>query len=189
MTEQTNIHISTYASGLDELRDKWRWLLGVGIVWVVLGTFALIMPLAAGLAVELVLGAVLTLGGISQCIHGFSHRAWHGSGSQILGGLLATVAGLLLLFFPMSGVMTLTLLLSMFFIFSGAIRLFLSTRLKGLSGSGLMMTSSILGIVIGILILVGWPTSSMWAIGVLAGIELIFSGFALASFSLALRKD
>ncbi|GAB5498546.1 MAG: hypothetical protein PsegKO_08570 [Pseudohongiellaceae bacterium] len=85
--------------------------------------------------------------------------------------------------------MTLTLLLSMFFIFSGAIRLFLSTRLKGLSGSGLMMTSSILGIVIGILILVGWPTSSMWAIGVLAGIELIFSGFALASFSLALRKD
>lgn len=188
MSDPVTDHVRSEFTGREDLQRNWRWLLGLGVVWIVLGVLAIAMPLAAGIALELVLGAVLLVGGISQTFHAFMNRAWDGFAAQILGAVLAIVAGGLLLFFPMQGVITLTLLLGGFFVATGIIRVILGLQHRGLGGWGLLLASGVLGILIGILILAGWPSSALWAVGLLAGIELIFAGVSLSILGAALRR-
>ncbi len=170
-----------------ELRPRWGWLLAIGILWVILGILAFLAPFAASVAFTLLLGGLFTIGGIAQTIQAFTSRGWRGQALHVASGLLSLALGIVLLIFPMSGVLSLTLVLSAFFIVIGAMRAVFALQHRGTRRWGWMLFSSILAIVVGGLIWFQWPSSALWAIGVLVAVELIFSGWAMINLALAAR--
>ncbi len=171
----------------DELHPRWGWLMALGILWVVLGILAFLAPFAASVALTLLLGALFAVGGGVQTIQAFATRGWRGQALHVASGLLSLALGLVLLIFPLSGVLSLTLLLSAFFIVIGAMRAAFAIQHRGTRYWGWMLFSSLLSIVVGGLIWFQWPTSALWAIGVLVGVELIFFGWAMINLALAAR--
>lgn len=171
------------------VRDNWGWFLALGIFWIAMGTLAVVVPLAATFAVELLIGALLGAGGIVQVVQAFRCRGWRGTAWNGLIGVLSLAAGALLLFFPLGGVLTLTLVLSAFFIASGIFRAAAALQNRDTPGWGWMLFSGLLGIGVGILIWLAWPGSAVWALGLLVGIELIFSGWSMVMIALAARRE
>ena len=93
-----------------------------------------------------------------------------------------------LLQFPLRGVLTLTLLLIALFIFAGMFKIALSIHLRPLSSWGWLMFSGIVSICLGIIIWMGLPGTAKWAIGLLVGIELLFSGLTMTMFAMSIKN-
>jgi uncharacterized membrane protein HdeD (DUF308 family) len=188
MVEHSMEHSEAESRAWHSLRHNWGWLLALGIVWVAFGTLAIIMPLAAGLAFELILGAIFAAGGVFQIFQAVRCRGSNGALMQGLGGALALILGGLLLVFPLQGLASLTLLLSAFFIVAGGFKIVASLQHRSLRYWGWLLVSGILGVLVGVLIWIGWPSSAAWALGLLAGIELIFGGWSMVMLALAARR-
>jgi uncharacterized membrane protein HdeD (DUF308 family) len=182
----------TYSPALSASREAVRrgstWFLVLGILWVVLGALAIIAPLAAALAIQTLIGVLLLVGGIAQIVHAFRSRGWGAFGWHLLSAVAEVVAGALLLFFPLQGVLTLTLILAALFIAVGVVKILAALRNRDTDGWVWLLVSGILSILVGLLIWARWPYSAEWAIGVLVGIEFIFSGWALIMIAMAGRR-
>lgn len=179
------------ATGLlprERLRDNWGWLFGLGVGWVAFGTLTVVMPHAAGLAIDLLLGAIFAAGGVMQLAQTFRCRGTGGTAAQALGGFLSLLLGSLLLFYPYQGLASLTLLLSAFFIVVGGFKVTAALQNRALKAWGWLLFSGLLAISVGVLIWLGWPSSATWAIGLLVGIELVFGGWSLMLLGLAARR-
>jgi uncharacterized membrane protein HdeD (DUF308 family) len=160
----------------------------LGIVQVVGGLFALAIPLAASLAAAIVFGVVLLVTGVAQLIHAFSVRGWKGRVRHALGGVLYTAAGLIVLAFPITGVLTLSIILGVLLVADGVVRYALAYRLRPREGWGWFVTAGIASLIVGSLLLLGWPLAGLWAIGILMGVNLLFSGLTNSSLAVALRS-
>lgn len=190
MTEQapTKDQNADQTPDLKEIQTAWGWLLALGILWIILGTLAIIMPFAATLALEMVFGVLFVIGGVAQLIQAFRAKGWGGAAFQVLGGLLALALGVILLLFPLQGVLTLTILLAAFFVAQGIVKVVSAFRQQPSSGWGWLLFSGLLGIVVGIIIWAGLPGTAVWVLGLLVGIELIFSGWAMIMIAMAGKK-
>ena len=190
MTEQapTNDQNKDQIPGLEDLQAAWGWLLALGILWIILGTLAIIMPFAATLAVEMVFGVLFLIGGVAQLIQAFKAKGWGGAAFQVVSGLLALALGVILLLFPLQGVFTLTILLAAFFVAQGIVKIISAFRERPSSGWGWLLFSGLLGLVVGIIIWAGLPGTAIWVLGLLVGIELIFSGWAMVMIAMARKK-
>jgi uncharacterized membrane protein HdeD (DUF308 family) len=93
-------------------------------------------------------------------------------------GVLYVVAGAWLAFFPLTGIITLTLFLAFMFIVEGFLEAGIAFRIRPHSGWGWMLLSGIVAVAVGVLLIANLPSSATWAIGLLVGINLIMSGFA-----------
>lgn len=170
------------------IRAHPKAFIALGVVSVVLGFAALLFPFAATLAAELVLGGVLVAAGIAQVAHGVQLRAWKGWGVLVAGGALSILVGGLLLLFPMTGVMSLTLVLAAFFLVGGVMRAILAARMRPHEGWGWLLTSGLLSAALGLIVLTQWPEAAQWLLGLLLGVDLIFSGTFLVQTGNRLRK-
>jgi len=168
---------------------NWRWFLALGVLWLLLGLSALLLPFAAGLAVELLIAILLVVGGIGQLVQAFRGRGWPNHALQVIGGALAVLAGGLLLLFPFQGMATLTLILSAFFVASGILKIVIALQNRAFAQWDWLLVSGILGLFIGLLIALGWPASAVWAIGLLVGIDFTFTGAAMIALSLSARRS
>jgi uncharacterized membrane protein HdeD (DUF308 family) len=167
---------------------RWKWLLAVGILSVIGGTFAIIVPLAASISATILVGWAMLFGAAAQLLaaiqeHATSDRIIHG-----LFALLYAAAGFYLLLFPVSGTITLTVVLVAFFFAAGVIRLFLAAQAWNEEGALWLAASGAIAIVLGILILVDFPSSAAWALGLIVGIELLLAGWQLIALALAARS-
>lgn len=169
------------------LQRRWGWLLVLGIVQIIAGAIALTIPAAASLAAAIVAGAVMLVAGIFQGIHAFSVRGWKGVMLQMLGAVLYIVAGLIFLLFPVTGALSLTIIVGVLLIADGAVRYVLAYRLKPRDGWGWFLAAAIASTLVGILLLVGWPITGLWALGILLGVNLIFSGVGNCVLALTFR--
>jgi uncharacterized membrane protein HdeD (DUF308 family) len=150
-----------------------------GIVLVVLGALALIVPMAAALAIELILGWLLLLAGITQVIHALrskgSQRFWWEAGIGILYCLVAYS----LLMDPMQGLITLTLLLTILFIAEGIFKIILAWQLRPASTWPWLLVSGLLSCALGMIILSNISGNASWVLGIMVGINFVFAGWAL----------
>jgi uncharacterized membrane protein HdeD (DUF308 family) len=175
----------------------WLWISGVASI--VLGIVALVFPFAATIAAELLFGAVLATVGAIQVFSAFLARR---SGNRVwsfLFGIAALVAGGLLLLYPLQGALTLTIILASFLLAGGAFEMISAWYLRpanlhfvGLPpvrGWGWLAASGVLSIILGIILLFGLPVTSVWALGLFLGIDLIFLGFCEISFARALQRE
>jgi uncharacterized membrane protein HdeD (DUF308 family) len=170
------------------IRKHWGWFLFLGILFIIGGTLAILLPGWASLSLELVIGWILLIAGIFQVIHSFASKGWGAFFLRFLGGLLYIAAGILLLFYPLGGLLTLTLLLAILFIVQGIFRIMFSIQIKGRGQWGWALFGGLITLALGILIYVQWPSSSVWVLGLFLGIDLIFAGWTLVMLSLASRK-
>jgi len=172
----------------DSLRANWGWFLALGIVFIVGGAFAIAMPLIGGVAVTLVVGWSLIFVGTLQLVQAWRIRSSGAFIWQLIIGLIVLVGGLAMIVNPIVATVTLTLLLGVIFLAKGIVQLFLGLRLRPHEAWGWIVAAGGLAAIVGILILLSWPSSAGWALGTLAGISLIFSGWSYVMIALAARR-
>ena len=168
----------------DEIARHWKRVLAVGIGCVIVGLLAVAIPIAASISVAVLTGWILLIAGAIQLGYGVRTRMWW----RVLMAALAVVAGGLILIFPLEGTITLTMVLVAWFWASGATRLVAWWQTRGTEGSWMLPVGGVLSIVLGSLIWADLPSSAAWAIGLLVGIDLVFTGSGLIMAALAARR-
>ena len=174
-------------AGEESLGHFRSWAIFAGILLVALGIAAVIYDQTATIASVLVFGWVLALAGIMQIIHAFQVRDWSGFFVYLLDGIFRGTVGALLVVYPASGAMALTLVLSFYFIAGGLFRTFLAFSLR-YSSWGWTVASGLVSVVLGVMLAMQWPTSALWFIGFAVGIDLICSGWALLMFAAVAKQ-
>jgi uncharacterized membrane protein HdeD (DUF308 family) len=172
------------------LHEHWKMFLVEGIVLVVLGLIAIVLPPIATLAVEILFGWLFLISGVMGLITTFWMRQAPGFWWALVSAVLAIAAGIVLLVWPLSGVLSLTLVLIVFFTIEGVASIMYALEHKReLSGRwGFMLASGIVDLVLAAVIFVGLPGTAAWAIGVLVGINMVFGGSALIAMAMHARE-
>jgi uncharacterized membrane protein HdeD (DUF308 family) len=173
------------------VREHWVMFLIEGIVLVILGILAVVIPPIATIAVTLVVGWLFLISGIVGLVTTYMARHAPGFWWSLISAVLAVIAGLVLLLWPISGAVTLTLLLIAFFTIEGIVSIMYALEhKKELSGRwGWMLVSGIIDLILAAIILSGLPGTAAWAIGLLVGINLLFGGVAMIGMALHARGD
>jgi uncharacterized membrane protein HdeD (DUF308 family) len=172
------------------LHLHWRAFLIEGIVLFILGIFAIVVPAVATIAVEVFFGWVLLLSGVVGLISTFRMRSAPGFGWSLLSAVIAVAAGVILLAWPLSGVLSLTLILTAFLTLEGIASIMMSlTHRHGFSARwALLLVSGLVDLILAAMIFLGLPGTAAWAIGLLVGINLVFGGSTLVSMALQARS-
>jgi uncharacterized membrane protein HdeD (DUF308 family) len=172
------------------LHSHWRLFLIEGLVLLILGLLAIIVPRVATVAVELLLGWLLLISGIIGLITTLRMRSAPGVGWAMVSAFLGIAVGLILLWWPLSGAFTMALILTVFFLIEGiASILYALDHKRELSGRwGWMLFSGLVDLLLAGLIFLGLPGTAAWAIGLLVGINMIFGGSALIGMALRARS-
>jgi uncharacterized membrane protein HdeD (DUF308 family) len=172
------------------LREHWVLFLVEGVVLLVLGATAVVLPPIATLAVTILLGWLFLVSGIAGLVTTIWMRHAPGFWWSLLSAVLGLVVGVMLLASPLVGAFSLTLVLIAFFLVEGAASImFALDHRRELSGQwGWMLASGIIDLALALMIFAGLPSTAAWALGLLVGINMIFGGAALIAMSLHARK-
>ena len=172
------------------VREHWKAFLFEGILLAVLGLAAMIVPPLASLAVTIFLGWMFLVTGVAGLVMTYWARHMPGFWWSLISAALAVLAGGILLARPMQGVLTLTIVIGAYFLAEGvATIMYALEHRKELSGRwSWLLIAGLMDIVIAFFIIAGLPGSAEWAIGLLAGLNLMFGGATLIGMALAVRK-
>lgn len=174
---------------LREIAKTWKRFVVVGALMLLLGIISIAVPPLASLASTIFVGWILIFAGVFLIAVAFSRSgAWQVIAGIIWGLLTAGVGIYIAIANPERGVLALTLVLCIYFIVVGATRIWVAFSERGTPGAGLYGVNGVLSLIIGILILAELPESSLWAIGLLVGIDLIFAGWSLIATGMAGRE-
>ena len=171
------------------LHQHWKLYLFEGIVLLVLGAAAIVLPPLATLAVTIVLGWLLLVSGVVGLFTTLWMRQAPGFWWSLVSAVLGIAVGFMLLAMPLTGAFSLTVLLVAFFIIEGIASIMFSLEHKReLSGRwGWMLVSGVIDLVLALFIFAGLPSTAAWAIGLLVGINMVFGGAALIAMALHAR--
>ena len=172
------------------VRAHWVAFLIEGILLVILGLAAMILPPLASLAVTILLGWMFLISGVAGLALTFWARAMPGFWWSLISAVLAIVAGIILLAQPVQGTLTLTIVIGAYFLAEGvaSIMYALEHRREMSERWGWMLAAGVVDIVIAGIIITGLPGSALWAIGLLVGINLLFGGISLIAMAIAARS-
>jgi uncharacterized membrane protein HdeD (DUF308 family) len=172
------------------LSAHWRLFLFEGIVLVLLGLAAIMLPLIATIAIAIVVGWIFLLSGVVGLLATFRMRSAPGFWWSLLSGILGVVAGIVLLRWPLRGAFSLTLVLTLFLMLEGVVSIMFALEHKReLSGRwGVMLLSGVVDLILAGMIYAGLPGTAAWAIGLLVGINMVFGGSALIAMALHARN-
>ena len=163
-------------------------LIILGVLTVILGVLALISPMMAGMTVAVMVGILMIIGGIVRTVFAFKAQSWGKGILAFVLGALTLLVGLVMVFRPVLGLTSLTLVLAAYFLIDGIFEIFEAFDLKPLKGWGWMLFGGIVSVLLGFMIWRQWPVSGAWAIGILFGVKLIFAGVAMAAIGGAGRS-
>src|ERR1700730_3638763 len=172
------------------IHDHWGLFLAEGIILVILGFAAIVVPPIAGLATTIFLGWMLLLGGVVGLVSTFWGRSLPGYWWSLLSALVAVFAGIILLWYPIEGLVTLTYVLIAYFIGDGILSIMLPIEhRRELTGRWeWMVFSGIVDLILAGIIIAGLPGAFAWALGLMVGIDLVFGGTSLIGMALAARR-
>jgi len=171
-----------------ELRHKWGWTVAFGVLLSLAGFVALGSVLLTTISTILVVGIAMMVCGVGEIIEGFAMRCWKKFFLWIVIGLLYIAAGFSVFQNPILAAGFFTLLLGVSLVASGIFRSILAFQLPLNTPRVLVFFSGILSLVIGAYILARWPASSLWVIGTILGVDLLFAGASWIGVGLTLRR-
>lgn len=174
-------------SALDKLSDNWGWFVALGAVQLILGIVALGHVFVATLVSVLFIGILMLIGGIGQLVQAWRIKHWAGFVLWTLGGVLYVIAGIIAMTNPVLGASFLTLLFGATLIGTGALRLWIWFNNRGQRGWQWIAFSGVVTVAVGILIAADWPANSVWILGLLLGLDLLFHGWTLLFVGMTLR--
>ena len=173
--------------GFEELRQKWGWLMALGILLIVLAIVALAIIPAPSLATAIVLGWLLVFSGIFEAIHGFQVRGSRSLFLHLIGGVLGVLVGLMVVTHPVAGALAWTLLFASFLTIVGVFRVVAAARLK-FPHWGWAAFDGGITLLLGVMVWAGWPWSALWFLGLSVEVSLPLRGWSYVMFALALGQ-
>ena len=174
----------------DMLKAHWRLYVFEGVVMIVLGVLAIVFPVFATLAVDLYLGWLFLFCGVLALIIMITAGNIPGFWWALVTAILTILVGLALLLRPGAGVVSLTAVLTAFFIVEGVFQTAAAlTHRDGIPHSwGWLLASGIADLVLAAIIIAGWPGTVDWTLGLLAGVSLLTSGWAIVMVAMSVRS-
>ena len=176
------------ASLVEHIRNNAGLAIGIGVVMLIAGLIAVASPAIAGLSITWVVGLTLAIGGISECFLAFKAGALGKGLIMFIVGALMAMVGFFMVSQPVAGLASLTIFLMASLIATGILEIGVAFQLRPSQGWGLQLMNGILTLLLGILLWRQFPLSGVWAIGVLFGIKMIFSGWALIFIGRAFKR-
>ena len=163
-------------------------LIGMGILFIVLGMIGIAGQTLFSFVTINVLGAFLIFGGALQFAHALQSKGWKSVAIQVLLAILYVAAGIYTWAFPIPALEVITLWLAAIFFVTGFLRLISAFQHRHFREWFWLVLSSAISILMGILIMNGYPESSLWLPGLLIAIELLLQGWSLLFLGLAARS-
>ncbi|MGB2628117.1 MAG: DUF308 domain-containing protein [Candidatus Acidiferrum sp.] len=164
------------------------WYIGFAVLFIILGIISIAEPMMAALAVALLVGWLLIFAGGAHLVSAFSGG---GAGRviwQVLIGIVYLVGGFYFLTHPLLSVGTLTLVLAGIILAEGVFEIIAYFKTRSSGASVWLLINGLITLLLGGLIWFHWPSSSVWAIGILLGVNLLMTGMTRLMFGLAARK-
>jgi len=159
------------------------------IVFILLGILAIAVPVLFTYSIEVLIGAIFLVGGLMQGYRTFKTD----DKSSFVGSLAMSVIfilfGLLLLAYPITGIITLTLFIALILFVEGIIQLYLGYQLRGFNGWGWIVFSGLVSLILGVMIWSELPGSAAWVIGLLVGINMLIVGISQLLLVISLPKN
>ncbi|MBD2019842.1 HdeD family acid-resistance protein [Leptolyngbya sp. FACHB-36] len=156
----------------------------IGVLLIVLGIASLILPQVSTLVTETWIALILASSGVAKLVYAFQTRDQGGFIWKLLLGTLYIATGAMLFFYPLTGVLTLTLLLGSFLLTEGVFNLILAFRLRPQQNWTWVLVDGIVTLVLGAMIWFQFPFNAPWLIGTLVGVSILFSGISRLGLSL-----
>jgi uncharacterized membrane protein HdeD (DUF308 family) len=171
------------------VRTRRDWFVGLGALFVLLGLLAMLLPFVSSLITTVVLGWLMMLAGVSEGYHALRNRAWGGSGWELASAAVQILAGALVVGFPLTGKLVLTLILAAYFVAEGALKLIRAVQHRRIGASGWLVFDGLLSMALGVLILLHWPSVAVWAIGLFVGTNLLVGGTSMLLIGLGAGRE
>ncbi|MFA6051005.1 MAG: HdeD family acid-resistance protein [Methylobacter sp.] len=174
---------------LNYLQTHWKLFLAEGIVFIILGLCAVVIPQFFSVAIVVFLGWILLFGGAAHIGRALMFSDMPGFGLWLFMGILQGVVGYLFITEPAAGVLTLTMLMTLFFALEGITKISLAFMMRPLANWGFILFSGITALVFAVIIWVSWSESAHWLLGLFLGINMIFLGWSLVKISLHHKEN
>jgi len=176
-------------AGLAPLRTKWGWIVALGVVYLIAGIIALGSVVMATIASVYVVGIMMLFAGVFEVIHSFQIKTWGRFLFWLALGVLYIIAGFVAFDNPLLTAVWLTLILGAALVASGIMRVFLGFNMKdGAPPWGWVVASGLITLLLGVIILIHWPVSSLYVLGIFLGVDLVFAGVTWIWVGLGLRQ-
>jgi uncharacterized membrane protein HdeD (DUF308 family) len=175
-------------SGLAPLRAKSGWIVALGVVYVVAGLVALGSVVFATVVTVFVVGIMMLIAGVAEVINAFQLKSWGKFLLWLLLGVLYIIAGFITFENPLFAAALLTLFLGFALIASGVMRIVLGFSMKAEMPWVAVVFSGLITFLLGLIIVIHWPVSGLYILGIFLGIDLIFAGAGWIGVGLGLRR-
>lgn len=172
----------------DTVRQHSDMFVGLGLALVLIGIIAIGLPFFAGMAATVTIGWLLVLAGVLEGYHAVRVRGWMGSGWEMLSAAVQVTAGLFLAAFPLAGKFIVTVILAVYFVAEGVLKLIRARQHQNMNRWGWLVFDGLLSVGLGVLMLTRWPGAAVWALGLLVGISLISGGSSMVLIGAGARQ-
>ncbi|NLS12100.1 HdeD family acid-resistance protein [Vibrio sp. SM6] len=168
----------------------WKWFVIVGALVSLAGLGAITLPVFAGMAVTTLVGALFLFSGLVQGYHTFRIHQWSVKLWYVFSAIIYILGGLFILFEPLSGLITLTMLMVVIMIFNGVTRVIFGIANRKIDGASWIVFSGILSIILGVYFfsLLGNPEISTSLLGIFIGVSLLMEGISFVFMGFQLRR-
>jgi len=163
-------------SSIEMARRNTGISVGMSLLLILLGVLALTLPGALGIAVAILVLWTIVFSGLAHLVYAWNARAGGDFYWGLAVGLVYLIAGLYLMLHPRESLASLTLVLAVLFLLEAGAMLGAFFRLRHLPSAGWLLLNAVVAGILGLLIAINWPGSSLWAIGTLLGVNLLLSG-------------
>ena len=179
--------VHSLGGAIHHLRAKWGAIVAFGILLIVLGIAATVFALAATIATVTINGVVFLIAGVAEIGIGMHSQSWSRFCLWVIGGVLYLLVGLVCIFNPIFASAALTLMLGAGLVAAGVVRVYLAFQLPADHPRSMVLLAGAVTILLGLIIVAHWPADSIWVLGTLLGVDLLFNGAGWVSFGLGLR--
>jgi uncharacterized membrane protein HdeD (DUF308 family) len=164
------------------------WSIALSVLLILAGLLAILIPSVSGIGVTLFFGWAMILSGFTHFAFAFKTHTTGGLLWELLVGAVYLVTGVYLLLHPLDALIALTLILAIYLFFEGIVETILFFQLRPRHGATWLLIDAIVTFLLAIMIWRSWPVSSVWVVGTLVGISMIFSGLSRLMLSMIARR-
>lgn len=168
--------------------NKWGWFIVIGAILLCLGFFALIYQFFATVFSVYYIALLLIFAGITQVVHSFQIKGLGQTALWAIMGILYIVTGVVAIYNPILASSALTLMMAILLLVGGTVQIMGALHNRHIPQWGWLLCSGIITFILGLLIVVEWPSNSVWVLGLFLGLDLIFQGWAYISIGIALKS-